>query len=102
MTDKDRKLIFEYCEWCKDCAGKDECGEPDRFTLCEEHWLDGIDVVDAINKMVGREDWSKFYYNTHNLNPEAGRLSHAMFLPWLIQPERFFKLMADWLRGKKC
>jgi hypothetical protein len=92
MTADDRKLIFEYCGWTFN------------ETSHKGFKYDGIDMVDAMNKMVGKVDWSNFVYWVMEkirkpLN--MGLTEPASFVCEFMQPNRFFKLMAQWLRGKE-
>ena len=92
--------VMKYMEWCEhewdnittNCI---KCGRDSRAPML--HPFDGNDMLFAKDRLVKDGKWSKFYYDTHNLIPEAGRLSHAMFSPWLFQPTNFFRLLEEWL-----
>lgn len=65
MTDEDKKLAFEYMEWCYHKYAKSgelwgtgiciKC----KYPLPEEHILDGNNMVAAMNKMAERGDWKE-------------------------------------------
>lgn len=80
MTDEQKKKVFGY-------MGR--CDKP----------LDGNDMVAAMNKMAELKEWNLFEQFCKNRQYELA-LQDWQFIPWLMQPERFFNLMAEWLGGK--
>lgn len=111
MTDEDKKLVFEYMGWCQHkyaASGKlwgtgicIRCKDP----LPREHTLDGNDMVAAMNKMVEKGDWKDFdSYSCRvfvNDNSIKFNLKKETWISWLMQPTRFFELMASWLKEKE-
>jgi hypothetical protein len=112
MTDEDKKRIFKYMkEWKQPCDGEAEeycITEDDKHTcrICEfYHPLDGNNMVAAMNKMVEKGDWKDFdSYSCRvfvNDNSIKFNLKKETWTSWLMQPARFFELMAAWLKKKE-
>jgi hypothetical protein len=111
MTDEDKKLVLEYCEFKQPCNGdcEEDCiTEDDKHTcrICRfYHPLDGNDMVAAMNKMVEKGDWKDFdSYSCRvfvNDNSIKFNLKKETWTSWLMQPTRFFELMSSWLKEKE-
>lgn len=106
MTNEDKKLVFEYMRWMMPCDGKAEeycITEDDKHTcrICEfYHPLDGNDMNAAMNKIVEKQEWDKFAYLVKiNLPYEVSFIEDIIH--WIMQPARFFELMANWLKEKE-
>lgn len=112
MTNEDKKLVFEYMGWCFHRYAKSgllwgtgicvKCKDP----RPKEHPLDGNDMVAAINKMEALREWDSFYWSSWGLYEEIStvpnRGSYSLFTRWLMQPARFFELMAKWLEVRNA
>ena len=86
MTAEDRKLIFEYCG----LAGWED-----------HHILGAADMVAAMNKIVEKVDWPEFkFFFLTKWDEDRFTFDGDDYFVYLMQPDRFFSLMADWLRGK--
>ena len=87
------------------CDGKVEeycITEDDKHTcrICGfYHPLDGNDMVEAMNKMVGKGDWTDFFQDCWNIYVYTD--ADANYIHWLMQPARFFELMASWMKEKE-
>lgn len=107
MTDEDKKLVFEYCEFKQPCNGdcEEDCiTEDDKHTcrICRfYHPLDGNDMVAAMNKMVDKKEWHSFELYTADNCKRDYRYVTSIYIFWLMQPARFFELMAKWLEEQK-
>ena len=113
MTGEDKKRIFGYMGWRMPCDGKAEeycITEDDKHTcrICEfYHPLDGNDMVAAIDKMWEKGEWFGFFavvclkhFSQTLLSKTSPNLAADLF-HWLMQPARFFELMANWLEEQK-
>ena len=91
MNDTDKARIFKYMEWL--------FAYQNNYSLIRypHYHLDAIDMVLAMNKMVEKVDWRSFYIHSKTLPSTTG----VEFIPWLMQPERFFELMAKWLEVRE-
>jgi hypothetical protein len=109
------KKVFEYMGWCDHNFSPDEickkCNRSSTDIILQEellHHLDGNDMVEAINKMVEKGDWIKFYLYVENVYFKKSHIgfntieeAHATFFHWLFSnPDNFFKLMEEWLNEK--
>jgi hypothetical protein len=113
MTDEDKKRIFGYMGWKMPCDGNEAnlfaCLSEGGITCikCEYyHPLDGNDMVTAIAKMVGSTgfctDWIEFDLFVQESGAKAKSSDWLLSsIPWLMQPTRFFELMASWLKEKE-
>lgn len=82
MTDEDKKLIFEYMGW----------------NFIDKCRLDGNDMVEAMNKMVEKGEWDGFsYFAYHDKGDwkQYDKNTRKVFIPWLLQPNRFFELLSE-------
>jgi hypothetical protein len=53
----------------------------------------------ALQYMMGREDWARFYTDMWDkYTVEQREWSVYGYIPWLTDPARFVKLCADWCR----
>ena len=95
MNDTDKARIFKYMEWLFAYQNGEFLME---YPHCH---LDGNDMVSAMNKIVECEEWDNFYAFASNALCEADPEDIFALTPWLMQPERFFDLMAQWLEEKK-
>jgi hypothetical protein len=99
MTNEDKKLVFEYMGW------KLINTKPITFIEAYNlgtfiHPLDGNDMVAAMNKMAEKRGWDKFAYLVKiNLPYKVSFIEDIIH--WIMQPARFFELMASWLKEKE-
>jgi len=99
MTDEDKKRIYRYCEY-------NEYGfKGNNSTGYVKFNFDGNDMVAAMNQIVEKGDWKDFdSYSCRvfvNDNSIKFDLSRETWTSWLMQPARFFELMAKWLEEQK-
>jgi len=90
MTDEQKKKVFEYMGW--DFYG---------CSSWQKHPLEGNDMVAAINK-IGQNDneWICFLGDCQFVKAKSDDWIKP-FIVWLCgNPERFFKLMGEWLEVK--
>ena len=98
------------CDSCKSRKnkGKGDCLDfnIDKYPLITKYmgWeihtsLDANDMVAAMNKMVGKGDWTDFFQDCWNIYVYTD--ADANYIHWLMQPARFFELMSSWLKEKE-
>jgi hypothetical protein len=100
------------CDSCKSRKnkGKGDCLDfnIDKYPLITKYmgWeihtsLDGNDMVAAMNKIVEKKEWHSFeLYAADNCKRDY-RYITSLYIFWLMQPARFFELMAKWLEEQK-
>lgn len=96
MTDEDKKRIFGYMGWLRSIHNIPGMAWE---IYDRRHPLDGNDMVAAMNKMVEKGDWTDFFQDCWNIYVYTD--ADANYIHWLMQPTRFFELMASWLKEKE-
>lgn len=77
-----RKAISEYCEF----------GYLDVNPPIFSHPLDSNDMTAAMNKMVEKVDWEKFFWFVYE---DCGHSQPPIFVHRIMQPSRFFELLSE-------
>ena len=92
MTDEQWNLICDYMD-----LKLDNNYYIDKRRVC--HFLnDGNDMVIAMNIINHKEEWENFFDYVKN---RCDCPCETDTIPWLMQPENFFKLMGVWLEVYK-
>jgi hypothetical protein len=108
MTDKEKKLIMEYCGWSlqKVRIAINPSDLRSDYVEAYMHELDGNDILEAVKVMESKGDWEKFCNfisekeETGGLVDEHGLLSFCFEnIPYIFQ--NFFPLMAEFLKESK-
>jgi hypothetical protein len=89
MTNEDRKLIFDYCEWPWDRPSF----QPSQWTL------NGNDILEAVKAMEEKGECINFELFCSNKKWEYDDDEHPIsWMSYLLQ--NFFPLMVEWLKEK--
>lgn len=95
--------IFKYMGWCDHNFDRFHkcrvCNKMANHSTLKIHYLDGNDMVLAINKMWDKGDWYKFQYYCEAIYEKGSEQLAANV--WLFgNPRNFFELMEEWLSKK--
>jgi len=124
MTDEMRKLLTEYLGECWHEAGRNPHGNPRYVPICQKCKVDleqlfgdyhrcfdlPVDMNDLRRKLAENKefwgldsflDWADTKWDHESSFDELGYVIDDNFTNWLMDPERFCFLVAEWLKEKE-